>query len=100
MNYIIIAVAMIVVFIMIFVAFSSDDREEDIGYLEGEDTYKPKDEGTVEKEPAKPEIALAEQVGEEEPAGLEQAEENNNVVSIEDGSSMFQQTSDAEEKKD
>lgn len=97
MNYIIIAVAMIVVFIMIFVAFSSDDREEDIGYLEGEDTYKPKDEGTVEKESAKPEIAIAEQVGEEEPAGLEQAEENNNVVSIEDGSSMFQQTSDAEE---
>lgn len=37
MNYIIIAVVMILVFIMIFTAFASDDREDEIGYLSNEE---------------------------------------------------------------
>ncbi len=95
MNYIIIAVAMIVVFIMIFVAFSSDDREEDIGYLEGEDIAKPKDDNSVEST-GKPEVVASEETT-EETNSLANDESSDNVVAIEDGSSMFQQVSDTDD---
>ena len=95
MNYIIIAVVTIVIFIMIFVAFASDDREDEIGYLA--------DDGAVDEEQKevenneKPELQAVEQpVLQVENT---QPKPDNNITAISDENSMFQQLSDEEEKQ-
>ena len=98
MNYIIIAVVTIVIFIMIFVAFASDDREDEIGYLA--------DDGAADDEQEKVDDA-----SEPEPQAIEQPAQqventqpksdniDNNIAVVSDENSMFQQLSDEEEKK-
>ena len=100
MNYIIIAVVTIVIFIMIFVAFASDDREDEIGYLADDEGDKEEKKAIEEK---------AEVVSEPEtvepaslPVNYEQVkiEENQNTaVSPDEDNNMFQQLSDEEEKQ-
>ena len=101
MNYIIIAVVTIVIFIMIFVAFASDDREDEIGYLADEDALDEEQEQEKEK---------IDDSSDSEPQATEQpvlkveniqpkSDIDNNIAAINDENSMFQQLSDEEEKK-
>lgn len=91
MNYLIILVALVVIFIMIFAAFASDDREEEIGYLEGED-----DSGKSKKEIQENKEELLKNEN-SEGEGIEQEEQITEEFS--DDSSLFQQVSDAEEQE-
>ena len=95
MNYIIIAVVTIVIFIMIFVAFASDDREDEIGYLseedstdsEKEDIEEQSDSNNIEQPSLQNEI-------------VEKQEEPQNTPAVtEEDSDMFQQLSEEEEKE-
>ena len=100
MNYIIIAVVTIVIFIMIFVAFASDDREDEIGYLADDDGDKEEKKAIEEKAEVVSEPETAEPTS--LPVNYEQVkiEENQNTaVSTDDDNNMFQQLSDEEEKQ-
>ncbi len=96
-NYIVIAVAMIVVLIMVFITFAADDREDEIGYLADDDieSNEKKESDEVEKTTVNNDsesIAV-------ENKEVENIQENNNVVALDDSDSMFQQLSDEEEKQ-
>ena len=97
MNYIIIAVVAIVIFIMIFVAFASDDREDEIGYLAddgGNEEQKTVEEDNSEHEPVESESVSYDNE-------QTQTENTQNIATsvADDDSNMFQQLSDEEEKE-
>ena len=98
MNYIIIAVVTVVIFIMIFVAFSADDREEEIGYLADE-------KDVAEEKPEAEEAISAEKTADDDTVqnvAIEQPVSTNtqsNVVALDENNTMFQQLSDEEEKQ-
>ena len=96
MNYIVIAVAMLVAFTLVFYVFVTDDQENDIGYLVDEENDK--EEELAKKEEEKTEVEAIE----EKPQKIETEEvvvTPNNIVAFDDSSSMFQQLSDEEEQK-
>ncbi|MBR4330634.1 MAG: hypothetical protein IKP71_12380, partial [Candidatus Riflebacteria bacterium] len=101
MNYIIIAVVTIVIFIMIFVAFASDDREDEIGYLadEGTDGGANEENQKVSEDNTNSEPERLEEVSFSPNNEQTKIENIPNTTAVEDDSNLFQQLSDEEEKQ-
>lgn len=105
-NYIVIVVATLVVFLLVFSAFVADDSENDAGYLADDlDNDKPEkeEEKKEEKIEATEPLSIAQYPSQPEVKEVVQEsvepEHQSNVVAFDDSSSMFQQLSDEEELK-
>lgn len=96
MNYIIIAVVTIVIFIMIFVAFASDDREDEIGYLA--DDGENEEQKAIEEEDSEQESVISASDSSDNQE-IEKTNTQNIVASIDDDNNLFNQLSDEEEKE-
>lgn len=106
-NYIVIAVATLVVFLLVFSAFVADDSENDAGYL-ADDLDNEKPDKSEEKKEEKieateslslPQLQSQPQLHEEAQESVEVEPHQSNVVAFDDSNSMFQQLSDEEELK-